>query len=402
VGLVTVATNPAGATVTLGGVTQVTTGSGLITFNDVALGSRDIKITLPGYEDVSQVFEVKEKQITALGIVKLVRSTGKIEILSPYDAVTYSVVIEPESEAKSGPVPAALTGVPTGNYVVTGHRADYETVRKVTVKPNETTKVNLDFPYGSVQVSSEPSGAKVFEGKKELGVTPLTLNLLKPGAVKYRVVLRGYKVAMLSGQVAANNKLALSAKLEASQELIGATGLEMVWLPAGYWAGKYEVTQEQYQAVTGYNPSAFSGLQKPVESVSWNDAMEFCKQLNAKEKAAGKLPAGYSYTLPTETEWLMLAGDATLDDSVTSKDYSRNSTEDVGSMSPNQWGVYDARGNVWEWCRNPMDAEGKLYPTRGACWLSSKEEDLKISGRSPAPVNYKDKFVGFRVVLAKP
>ncbi|MBO7391190.1 MAG: formylglycine-generating enzyme family protein, partial [Verrucomicrobia bacterium] len=72
---------------------------------------------------------------------------------------------------------------------------------------------------------------------------------------------------------------------------------------SGFWISKYEVTQAQYKAVMGYNPSYFSGDDRPVEEVSWYDAMEFCARLTAIERAACRLPEGGKYTLPTEVQW---------------------------------------------------------------------------------------------------
>ena len=76
-----------------------------------------------------------------------------------------------------------------------------------------------------------------------------------------------------------------------------------VTLTEGYWLGKYEVTQAQYQAVMGKNPSYFKGDDLPVECVSWDDAANFCAKLTEIERAAGRLPAGYEYVLPTEAQW---------------------------------------------------------------------------------------------------
>jgi formylglycine-generating enzyme required for sulfatase activity len=76
-----------------------------------------------------------------------------------------------------------------------------------------------------------------------------------------------------------------------------------VRLSKGYWLGKYEVTQAQWQALMGNNPSRRKGWGLPVENVSWNDAMEFCKRLTEAERLAGLLPEGYQYTLPTEAQW---------------------------------------------------------------------------------------------------
>ena len=152
-----------------------------------------------------------------------------------------------------------------------------------------------------------------------------------------------------------------------------------VILTQGYWLGKYEVTQAQYEAVMGTNPSYFKGADLPVEQVSWYDATNFCAKLTASEKAAGRLPSGYAYTLPTEAQWeyACRAGTTTAFNNGTNIEteyqsecpnldplawYRHNSgskTHPVGQKQPNAWGLYDMHGNVWEWCLDWYRA----YPT---------------------------------------
>src|SRR6185295_12837821 len=113
--------------------------------------------------------------------------------------------------------------------------------------------------------------------------------------------------------------------------------------------GKYEVTQEQWQAVMGDNPSNFKGANLPVEKVSWNDAQDFLLKLNARD--------GYTYRLPTEAEWEYACRAGSMGDFAGELDdvawYDKNSgskTHPVGQKRPNVWGLYDMHGNVSEWC----------------------------------------------------
>ena len=143
-----------------------------------------------------------------------------------------------------------------------------------------------------------------------------------------------------------------------------------VTLTKGYWLGKYEVTQSQYKAVMGTNPSYFSGDNNPVEQVSWYDAMEFCEKLTAIERSAGRLPSGYEYTLPTEAQWEYACRAGTTTALNSGKNLSSGNqcpemdevgwylynsdatTHPVGQKMPNAWGLYDMHGNAAEWCQD--------------------------------------------------
>ena len=128
-----------------------------------------------------------------------------------------------------------------------------------------------------------------------------------------------------------------------------------------FYLGVYEVTQAEYERVMGANPSHSTGASKPVESVSWNNATEFCKRLSAKE--------GKTYRLPTEAEWeyACRAGTTTRysfgDDLVSPGEHAwRLGTTDVkthpvGEKKPNAWGLYDMHWNVWEWCQDWYDKD---------------------------------------------
>src|SRR5437868_4522874 len=110
------------------------------------------------------------------------------------------------------------------------------------------------------------------------------------------------------------------------------TGLVVVKISPVLWAGKFEVTQEEYQKIMGSNPSDFKGDRNPVDSVSWNDALSFCAKLTEAEKKAEMLPEGFVYALPTQAQWETLMNGADLKDAVTSENSSRSGTAPVGSL----------------------------------------------------------------------
>ena len=141
----------------------------------------------------------------------------------------------------------------------------------------------------------------------------------------------------------------------------------------GFYLGKFEVTQAEFRSVTGKNPSRFSGCENcPVENVSWNDAREFVRILNG-------LQVDYVYRLPSEAEWeyacragttsAFAFGKSISPDQANWGGYHGDKTAQVGSYRPNDFGVYDMSGNVWEWCEDYYHENYTRAPTDGSAWL---------------------------------
>ncbi len=154
-----------------------------------------------------------------------------------------------------------------------------------------------------------------------------------------------------------------------------------------FYMGKYPVTQAQWEAVMGNNPSYFKGKNRPVENVSWNDSVKFCQLLSEK--------TGKSYRLPSEAEWeySCRAGATTpfyFGETITTDlaNYNSNQTTNVGCFPPNAFGLYDMHGNVWEWCADPWHDNYEGAPTDGRVWEIEKREKgflSKLFGKGENP-----------------
>jgi formylglycine-generating enzyme required for sulfatase activity len=211
--------------------------------------------------------------------------------------------------------------------------------------------------------------------------------------------------------------------------------LTEVTISRGFWMGKYEVTQEEYKGVIGTNNSIFQWSPKlPVDLMSWSLASNYCYKLTLQERAAGRLPTGYVYRLPTEAEWeySCRAGTATpfgIGDgkSLSSAQANFNGnfpyggaakgqylgrTTICGTYAPNAWGLYDMHGNLWEFCQDwygpypggkvtdpKGPATGSAHVLRGGAYDSPGQgcRSAKRDSRSP---DYRNTINGFRVVLA--
>ncbi len=178
---------------------------------------------------------------------------------------------------------------------------------------------------------------------------------------------------------------------------------------------RYEVTQEEWQAVMGNNPSNFKGSKRPVENVSWNDCQEFIRKLNTM--------TGKQFRLPTEAEWefasrggiksqgYKYSGSNNLNSVAWYADNSGNTTHDVGLKSPNELGIYDMSGNVWEWCSdwygnyssssqtNPTGTySGSFRVSRGGGW-SFNARYCRSSNRFCHTPSISNPDLGLRLAL---
>ena len=186
---------------------------------------------------------------------------------------------------------------------------------------------------------------------------------------------------------------------------------------SSFYIGKYEVTQALWKAVMGSNPSHFEGDNLPVENVSWNDCQTFLRKLNAM--------TGKTFRLPTEAEWEFAArggnrnrgyqysGSNVLSDVAWYYDNSGSKTHNVGTKAPNELGIYDMSGNVWEWCQdwkgsyigsaqtNPKGpSSGSYRVDRGGSWFNFAWS-CRVACRYCHTPDYRYFDLGFRLALSQ-
>jgi Sulfatase-modifying factor enzyme 1/PEGA domain len=394
---VKVNSRPTGATVTIGNVIHTTPAD----FNDLKAGKVTVTIALPGYETTTREITLEGAKNIDLGIIEMVRRMGKLKLTTLLTGVTFNLS-GPDGFSRTGLLDANLDGLAEGDYsLIAEHKGWILPAVKLQVKNGEETVTQVSFPYSSISLDSTPSKAVVKSGKMIIGETPLTLKELRPGPLNYTLELPGYKIGHAQFDVTESTDLKKSFSLEKSDDQITSFGMPLVKLTPDYWGGKYEVRQSDYEKVIGSNPSFFRGSNRPVDSVSWNQAKEFCRKATEMEKAAGRLPEGYVFDLPSEIQWEFMLDKSSLENAVTSHDMDLHSTADVGTSEPNDHGLYDMLGNVWEWCLDTFDPSGRTHVMRGGSWLSSRTNFPNSSVRNGAGENYHDKFTGFRVVLTK-
>ncbi len=168
--------------------------------------------------------------------------------------------------------------------------------------------------------------------------------------------------------------------LDAELPVVALQDEHKTCLNKGFWMAKFEITQAQYEQFMAVNPASFNkGGDYPVENVRWLEARAFLRKLNT---ASGK-----SFRLPSEAEWEYAArsgansGDA-IDDSAWYLANSDNSTHPVGQKKANALGLYDMRGNVWEWVQDCWNEDMHAAPTDGSAWLQGQCGQRVLRGGS--------------------
>lgn len=344
-----------------------------------------------------------------------------------------------------------------------GHRDSQRTMTLDPAAGPQTIALAAPTPiYGKADISSEPALADIYIDGQKVGQTPFLASNLLVGSHSIKITRNGYadytstltvkeretvslvatmqkqetQAAVGGGSATANAAGNLSftvkgvtftmVKVEAGTFTMGATSEQgtsawdnekpthKVTLTKDYYIGQTEVTQALWQAVMGSTPSNFKGDNLPVEQVSWEDCQTFITKLNSL--------TGSKFRLPTEAEWEYAARDGNKsrgykysgsnsinDVAWYKKTTNDNGTKPVGTKSPNELGIYDMTGNVWEWCydwygsyssgaqTDPTGAtSGSGRVVRGGSW-----DDLaricRVSSRLRSTPGNRPDYLGLRL-----
>jgi formylglycine-generating enzyme required for sulfatase activity len=295
----------------------------------------------------------------------------------------------------------------------------------------ETNELSLSLEMGQIlPVVYKDQFARILVGRArdlasaQFGVRPLGVGESDAGLPARTALLDEPTITLDLGKQA-TMKLAL---IPAGKFLMGSLGDEAgrdedegpqreVVVSKSFYMGVHEITQGQYEAVMGANPSKFIDAAKPVESVSWEDAAEFCRRVSRR--------AHQPVALPTEAQWeyACRTGSKTRfgfgDDDRQLSTYARYGqgaeagTAAVGSKKPSAWGLYDMHGNVWEWCADwyassyvnaatqdptgPLSGQWRVL--RGGSWVNTWE-GCRCAARNKSTPDVRYNGIGFRVVVS--
>lgn len=425
----------------------------------IASGSHRVRILKEMYEPYNQTFTVSDEQNLQM-TPTLVPDFAEVTLSTAEDA---EILVNGEYKGTrkwSGKLS-------NGSYIfetrMQGHisyKMSYDISRN-----DQGKTINLQGPtpiYGSLAISSTPPNAKITINGKSVGETPKYISRQIIG--KYTVIaeIDGYQKQTKTVEVAEGAEASLTFELKKQETAVAVApaagsgtssgsgsgtsdfvlkvkGVEypMVFVEGGtfmmgsddskaekpvhqvtlnsYCIGKYEVTQELWVAVMGSNPSSYKGSRKPVEKVSWEDCQEFIRKLNNL--------TGKNFKLPTEAQWEYAArggkksrgykysGSNTIGKVAWYTDNSGSKIHDVGTKSPNELGLYDMTGNVYEWCSdwyghyssssqtNPSGPSSGFYRvSRGGSWYTNARSS-RVSDRflnSPGDILSN---LGFRLCL---
>jgi formylglycine-generating enzyme required for sulfatase activity/serine/threonine protein kinase len=361
-------------------------------------GSYSVRLKHPQYQSDSVDLVLEDRDVKRLRFT-LVPIPGEVRLVIP-SGLDLTIRVNGQSVQLDGDVVSVPTKIPVAFEI--SARNYLTMVRSFQLEPNE----RVTWEVSPVPIPGPSKG--------------------KAWSVPYL----GFEFAWIP-----SGKFTMGSPMPEQGRLPNEGPETTVTFTEGFWAGVFEVSQLEFRQVMNRAPSGFVGPSRPIESITWEDAGAFCARLTELERSAGRLPEGYVYRLPTEAEWEYAARAGTetpfhfgdwADASVGNfrgiyprelEDGQRISesygTEDVGSYSPNAFGLYDVHGNVSEWTLDAYNgrlpggslvdptprAGGKRFTVRGGSW-----EDFAVRVRSAVRQDIREdtmsNAIGFRVFLA--
>ena len=397
-----ISVQPKDAKVTIDGVLQASSSDGEYSAM-LAYGSHTYKVEAGGYISKSDSFTIGKGDMTPIS-VSLVSALATLNVSCPTPAV--SLYVDKKSVGSLPWNGSLKEGMHLLEVRKDGYRSQQKTIQLAQQQKLDVAFDALSAIQGNLSVNFKPFGSDVYVDGVKVGQSPRVFNGVLVGNHNVEIRKSGYttsrqtvtisegQTASISGSLTSSASSSNSNTLSSSGSSLSGNALtipvknginiEMVKVEAGsfdmgatpetiypdtdekpvhrvtltndYYIGKYEVTQALWQAVMGSNPSFFKGTDLPVETVSWNDCQDFISKLNAM--------TGKRFRLPTEAEWEYAArggkksrgypfsGSITLDDVAWYNENSGSKTHVVGTKQPNELGIYDMAGNVWEWCQD--------------------------------------------------
>ena len=358
-------------------------------------GMHLLEVRKDGYRSQQKTIQLAQQQKLDVAFDALSAIQGNLSVnFKPFGSDVYV------DGVKVGQSPRVFTGVLVGNHNVEIRKSGYATSRQtVTISEGQTASIS-----GSLTSTASTSGTNVLSSSSS---SPSGNTITIP-------VKNGISIEMVKVEAGSFN-MGATPEMQAPYEV--EKPVHRVTLTNNYYIGKYEVTQALWQAVMGSNPSHFKGDDLPVEQVSWNDCQDFISKLNAM--------TGKRFRLPSEAEWEYAArggkksrgyqysGSNTLGDVAWYEGNSGSKTHAVGTKQPNELGIYDMTGNVYEWCQdwygsyssspqtNPIGAvSGSSRVDRGGSWFFTAKH-CRSSYRFNLTPGYRLNFLGLRLVLSE-
>lgn len=425
-------------------------------------GEHSYSIQAPGYASQSSTFTLGTEKVTKDIRLESVMASLSISCETAGAAIYVNDQLKTSTSQWTGSLNA-------GSYLVEARKEGYYSAKQsVSLAQKESKSVSipaLTARTGNIDVSYKPLNCEVWVDGKKLGTSPDVFKGVLIGSRKVTLKKEGYADKVVTAEVKESETTVISGALEkiASDDVVAGSGVsngtstsvggtlefnvngvKFVMVPveggtfmmgataeqgrdaaryekpshsvtlSSYYIGQTEVTQELWTAVMGSNPSWFEGTNLPVEQVTWNDCQTFITKLNS---ATGK-----RFRLPTEAEWEYAArggnksrgykysGSNNIEDVAWYTKNSNSTTHSVATKSPNELGIYDMSGNVYEWCQdwygsysssaqtNPKGAaSGSCRVGRGGDW-NSNALFCRSSHRFNVTPSYKFHFLGIRLV----